>query len=124
MDAEAKKMIGHLWADTGERMDPEEAGIDRAKGWDRDYEQEGTGKYPRRAVSNQLRREIQGALVEKMLYGAPRYAADVNWPLNAYVNYNGLLYRAVVANGPADELAGPESPAGSETRPGAVWRRF
>ena len=33
MDTQAKKILTGAWADTGERVDPEDVGINRAEGW-------------------------------------------------------------------------------------------
>ena len=55
-DAEWKK--AELWADTGDREDPEDVGIDRSVGWPVSYEQRGSGDEPERTVFQQLLREM------------------------------------------------------------------
>ena len=45
-DAEAKKLTP--WADSGDRQDPEDAGLDREIGWTVAYEQAGSGNSPER----------------------------------------------------------------------------
>ena len=99
MDTEAKKFLGKLWAENGDRSDPESKGIDRSKGWDINYEQPGTGKYPERDVFNQMIRELQGAFQEHMLYGFPRWSSDVAWNRYDFVLYSGSLYFATRDNG-------------------------
>ena len=69
-DAEWKK--AELWADTGDREDPEDVGIDRSVGWTVSYEQRGSGDEPERTVFNQLLRELSGLYVMVREYGGPR----------------------------------------------------
>lgn len=114
MDVEAKKFLGDLWAENGDRRTPEEANITRARGWDINYELPGTGKYPERDVFNQLVRELQGAFQEHMLYGIPRWDAGVNYATNAFVQLNGVIYVATQA------ITAP----GDEPGTSSVWRRY
>ena len=78
-DAEAKKLTP--WADSGDRQDPEEAGLDRAAGWTVAYEQAGSGNYPERLVFNQLLRELSGLFQEAL--GAGVYAVERRRRLSA-----------------------------------------
>ena len=120
MDAEAKKFLQNLWADNApiNRQTPESAGIDRTSGWDINYEQRGTGKYPERKVWNQMIRELQGAFREKMVYGFPRWAADVDWKRYDFITYGGGIYFATVDNGPSAAQQA-ETPG-----TGTVWRKY
>lgn len=120
MDAEARKFLGNLWADSAplNRQTPEAVGIERTRGWTLEYEQHGTNKYPERKVWNQLVRELQGAFAESMLYGFPRWAADVDWPQYAFVLHDSKIWHATTANGPNETTAAQEPGTGN------IWRQF
>ena len=119
-DTEAKKFINALWADAApsNRQSPEDAGIDRNFGWDVNYEQPGTGKYPERRVWNQMIRELQGAFREKIVFGLPRWAEDVNWRQDDFVTHNLKIWYATLDHGP------DHTTKGQEPGTGAAWREY
>ena len=120
MDAEAKKFLENLWADeaSANRQDPEAAGIDRANGWDINYEQRGTGRYPERRVFNQLIRELQGAFREHMVFGFPRWDSGVDWAQYSFITHGTNVYYATVNNGPSYPQQAEEPGTGE------VWRLY
>ena len=112
MDTEALRL--ELWAETGDRVDPESVRIDRGDGWTVGYEQTGSGLEPERLVFNQLVRELTGLFIEWAQYGILRYDPDVTYPVLAFAtDSNGNIVRAVEANGPAavGGVRGPETSA-------------
>ena len=120
-DTEAKKLLtAAAWADTGDRVDPEDEGIDRAKGWPVSYEQQGSGKFPERPVFNQLLREQSGFSQDVLRWGYLPWDAEVNYAQYAFViGADGEKYVSNVATGPA---------TGNATNPTAaqqtVWRVY
>ena len=82
-DAEWKK--AELWADTGDREDPEGVGIDRSVGWTVSYEQRGSGDEPERTVFNQLLRELSGWAVDQLRMGVLQWDEDVDYVAAAFV---------------------------------------
>ena len=113
-DTEAKKIIGNLWADSGDRTDPDDTTLTpplvRTDGWGTTFSAV-DGDTPRRAVVNQRFRELDGAAEEFLVEGVPEWDTDVNHPVNAVKKRSGVLYRATVANGPS---------TGNETDPDTV----
>ena len=122
MDAEARKILGGVWAsgDMADREDPEDVGIDRGNGWDLSYEQRGSGNTPERTIFNQRCRELGGGFAEKATEGIVPWDEDVNYPQHAFAKRasDGALVVALVDNGPATGNAtDPETP-------GEVWRIY
>ena len=97
-DAEWKK--AELWADTGDREDPEDVGIDRSVGWPVSYEQRGSGDEPERTVFNQLLRELSGWAVDQLRMGVLQWDEDVDYADAAFVTTEDGLHVALQANGP------------------------
>lgn len=119
MDTQAKKIIGNVWAINapGERQTPEDVGIVRGDGWDLDYEQAGTFKFPERKVINQLLCEITSALNDKLVYGLCRWDVDVDWEQHDFITHEGNMYVALQASGPGN--GGAEEPG-----TGTKWRLY
>ena len=98
-DAEALKMA--LWADTGERQTPEEAGFSRQSGWPVAYEQIGTEKFPERLVFNQLLRELTGLFLEMIAYGVLSWDDGTNYSHHAFaLGSDGSIHRTLRDSGP------------------------
>ena len=108
MDAEAKKILKGLWANSGDRVDPDSATINpslvRTVGYTTPFSSTQT---PRRQVVNQLLRELQGAAHDGMTEGLRFYDATVDYKVNANCSYLGNAYRAVTANGPSSTAVSP-----------------
>lgn len=117
VDAQALK--ARLWADTGDRQDPEDAGIDRADGWDVTYEQLGSGSFPERAVFNQLLRELTGFHADLIAQGVLAWDPHVDYLHPAFTVTATGMHVSLRASGPA---------AGGAADPDAVgqtaWRRY
>ena len=119
VDAEAKKILTGLWADTGDRTDPEDLGVDRAGGWDVAYELPGTGREPERTLGNQRFRELDGWAADRMRGGIPGWDGEINYLEHAFVTVGGALYVANRVTGPeTDNTTSPD--ATGQT----VWRRY
>lgn len=71
MNEHAKKLIDNEWAidAPGNRQTAEEVGVDRRTGWNLDYEQAGTNKFPQRTLFNELLYQYSSAFNEHMKYG-------------------------------------------------------
>lgn len=119
MNEEARKIIGNLWAEDAptERDTPEDVGIDRNIGWDLNYEQIGTLKFPERKVFNQLLRELTGAFNEHLQYGLPRWDDGVDWDQFTFLTHDGRIYVALQASGPNN--GGAQEPG-----TGSKWRLY
>lgn len=124
MDAEARKIIGNVWAsaDAADRENPEDLGISRRVGWPVSYEQVGTGDEPERTIFNQRFREWDGIFELKMRMGGVM-------PWNEGINYfqwaraigsDGQKYMALRATGPAHGNAIAPTEDERET----VWRLY
>ena len=122
LDAEAKKILGGLWADSGDRTDPDDAGLtpalDRADGWPDSFSM-ASGDTPRRRVMNQIFRELQGAATDGMRQGLRFWDAEVDYLENATVTQAGIAYRATAATGPATSNATDPATVGQ-----TVWTRL
>ena len=131
MDAEAKKILTGLWADAGDRTDPDDPSLtpvlSRATGWGSTFSAD-SGDTPRRRVVNQRFRELDGVAADGMKQGVRFWDADIDYERHATTNRNGRLYQALVANGPAtsnatDPLTAGQvvwnSIAGKQTNPSA-----
>ena len=123
VDTQAKKI--RLWAEDGDRQDPETVGLDRAEGWPADYEQFGSGETPERTVFNQLFRELTGWARDVMGRGVLLWDAEIDYPVGAFVVANDdslspvrVLYVAVAASGPS--TGGAVVPVTDDM----VWRRY
>ena len=114
-DTEAKKIVsGGLWADSGDRTDPDDAtlspALSRTTGWPSSFSAP-DGNTPRRRVMNQKFREFDGAASDAIRFGGPYpYDADVNYYQHARCTVGANEYRAVRANGP-DESGGAVNPS-------------
>ena len=115
-DAEAKKI--ELWADGGDRADPEDVGIDRSVGWPVSYEQVG-GNNPSREIWNQIFRELSGWSLDRLRMGVPRWDSDVNYIHPAFVTAGDDLYVSLESNGPDTGNATNPTTAGQ-----TIWRIY
>ena len=119
-DTEAKKILTGLWADTGDRTDPDDLGLSRTTGWPVAYEQIGSGFEPERAVFNQRLRELDGAFADEMRYGIGPWDAAIDYYRHARVTDSASRKMiATVATGPATGNATDPAAAGQ-----TVWRPF
>ena len=117
-DVEAKKLTP--WADSGDRQDPEDAGLDRAAGWTVAYEQAGSGNYPERLVFNQLMRELSGLFQEALGAGVMQWSAGVDYRHTAFVGgSDGFLHVSLRSSGPATGDAEDPAADGQTT-----WRIY
>lgn len=119
-DTEAKQILGNLWADTGDREDPEDVGIARTTGWPVSYEQIGSGSEPERTVFNQLLRELNGWASDRMRMGIGQWDIEVDYLHPAFATTSSGLWTTNGAN------TGPTY--GNATDPDAddqtAWRRY
>ena len=95
MDSEFKKALaGALWAETGDRVDPESNEltpvISRAAGYPPSFS---TTETPYRARLNQLFREMYGALPH-VREGVPQYDSEVAYKEGSITQVAGTLYYA------------------------------
>ena len=119
-DTEAKNLLAGLWADTGDRTDPEDLGLTRTTGWPVAYEQLGSGAEPERALFNQRFRELDGAFADEMRYGIGPWDADIDYHQHARATDSaGRKMIATVATGPRSGNATDPAVAGQ-----TVWRPF
>ena len=111
-DSEARRIIGNLWASTGERELPETTTLTpplvRTTGWSPTFSVAG-GDTLRREVWNQRLREIDGLAASTMQFGIEPYDADIDYPQGAKCRIDGTIYSALAANGPTGGNA--ESPS-------------
>ena len=119
-DAEWKK--AELWADTGDREDPEGVGIDRSVGWTVSYEQRGSGDEPERTVFNQLLRELSGWAVDQLRMGVLQWDEDVDYVDAAFVTTEDGLHVALQATGPGSGNA--TDPTATQDADDPVWRIY
>ena len=98
MDSEALKI--QLWADDGERTDPEDVGLDRDDGWTVAYEQVASGFEPERVVFNQMFRELTGWARDRMKMGIPTWDPRVNYRHPAFVAHDARIYKSILDTGP------------------------
>ena len=118
VDVEAKKIV--LWAESGDRADPGTLNVDETEGWDDQYEQRGSQRFPERTLTNQLFREFSGGLVE-LFDGLPRWVDDWDYPAMSFVaGSNGRVYLSLVATGPTVDNV--TDPTGDDQR--RVWRPY
>ena len=109
-DAQAKKFLGALWADSGDRTDPDATTLspplNRAEGWPSTFSAPDGNKI-RRRVFNQRLRSLQGAASDHLTLGIGPYDANIDYPQNALVSAGATTYRALVANGPSTTAVAP-----------------
>ena len=100
---EAIKILSGLWAEDGDRIDPDDASLDvvvtRTVGWPDSFS-EAAGNQPPRRIWNQRFRELDGAASDAMRYGILPYDPAVDYPVRGLTAVGRGLYRAVEANGP------------------------
>ena len=80
------------WADTGDRDNPEDAGLDWDKGWTVGYEQQGSGQYPQREVMNQLFHMLTMALTERLSHGILAWDIEVAYDHPAFCIHGGRFW--------------------------------
>ena len=102
------------------RQTPEDAGLTRTLGFTLAYQQQDSGFYPQRRVFNQRYYEWDLAFQHKgIVMGVPEYHAGINYAQHAFCQVEGMLYVALVANGPAS--GNVTSPTAT---PNTVWREY
>ena len=117
IDAEAKKI--QLWAQDGDRENPEDLGLDRDIGWPAAYEQIGSGRFPERTVFNQLFRELSGWADDLIRFGILPWDENVDYNRFAFVVAGGKLHVAQEATGPVHG-----NPTDPEEAGQTVWRVY
>ena len=121
-DAQAKKILGKLWASgvNAARFAPEDIGLTRTTGWPVAYEQIGSGFEPEREIFNQRFREIDGWAGHNMRTGgAHEWDVDINYYQYARAYVDVHKYVALVATGPKHGNAvHPETPGQN------IWRLY
>lgn len=123
-DSEAKQILGNLWAENGDREEPEDLGLTRTTGWPVAYEQIGAGKEPERTLFNQLLRELTGWASDGYREGVRLWDGDANYAQHAFVQTAEGLYVANRASGPAlGNAVNPltETPQSESQR---IWRKY
>ncbi len=87
MARDADALLIEKWAADGTVQTPENAGVDRATGWDAIYSTpaEAGGKQPERGVVNQLFRELSALAVELNTRGLLEWDSSVSYVHPAYV---------------------------------------
>lgn len=117
---QARKLLGTPWALNGDRISPEELGLDPETGWDVSYEQVGSGSEPERELFNQLLCSLSAAFIDEMRSGIGVYDAEIDYPQYARViDSTGRKMVALAATGPASGNATDPVTPGQE-----VWREF
>ena len=117
-DTESLKFQNALWSESGDREDPESAGLTRTEGWPVAYEQVGANAEPEREVVNQLLREIAGAFQERIRSGGRSpWDQRLDYFQFARVTRGIHIYIATVANGPGHGNATDPSTLGQ-----TIWR--
>ena len=114
----------HPWADSGDRIDPDDSNLavilDRDYGWPLSFSQPG-GNVPRRTVFNQLLREITGMLTEINARGILEYSTQIDYLHPSYVvGADGNIYKSRRINGPSSDNVGAPNTAGNGQ---ANWQR-
>ena len=111
-----------VWASSQTALltDPESVGIDRAEGWDVQYEQVG-GLPPQMQVMQELMHELTSAIVEARDNGLPfDWDERVDYIHPAFVKVDGEIYVSVLDNGPATgNAAQPSTPAAT-----GIWKEY
>ena len=123
-DAAATLATSDSWASDAtlgaqNRTLPEVHGINRRVGFSVAYQQPGTGFFPQRTVFNQRYYEWDEGFKHKILRGVPEWDERINYFQHAFCNLNGILYVALVANGP--EIGNAVSPDAPNN---IVWRIY
>ena len=121
-DAEAKKILAGLWAELGDRVDPDSAtlspAIVRTVGWASSFSSAG-GDTPRRQPVNQKFREFDGAASDSMRYGGPLpYDADIDYYQYGHCTLLLDEYVCNIANGPDTSNVVSPDDAGQ-----TIWER-
>ena len=99
-DAEGLKI--RLWAETGDRQNPEQVGLTRSRGWPVSYEQLGSGDEPERTIFNQLLREISGGILDRSRQGIYQWDSEVTYTHETFVTgSDGKIYVSLTDSGPA-----------------------
>ena len=103
VDTEAKKILEGLWADSGDRLNPDDASLtpilSRDTGWTSPFSAT-DGDVPRRRVMNQRFRELDGVASDTMREGLLAWDTDIDYRADAIVQAGSKLWRATVATGP------------------------
>lgn len=108
------------WAENGDRMTPEQMGVDRDHGLGAEFSQLGGRNVPRE-LFNQLMREKTGFMYSANRYGSiPEWSADIDWKHYAFcIGSDGVLYRSLENSGPTTGDAAEPTQAGQ-----TKWERY
>ena len=114
---EAIKVLTGLWADEGDRIDPDDASLDvtlaRGTGFPASFSEDAGNNVPRR-VWNQRFRELYGAARGALRFGIEPYDADIDYPQGGRCAVGRDVYYALTANGPTtSDAVHPQSPGQS-----------
>ena len=100
---EALKILGGLWAEDGDRVDPDDSSLTvtvaRTTGWPQSFSAD-AGNNASRRVWNQRIRELQGAATYALRFGIDPYDAAVDYPVGGRCAVGRDIYHALAANGP------------------------
>ena len=123
-DSAARLATNVSWASdatqgAGNRQLPEDANIRRTIGFGVAYQQPGTGFFPQRRVFNQRYFEWDEGFKHKLVLGIPDWDSRINYFQHAFVQVGGILYVALVENGP--EIGNGANPTDAAQ---AVWRLY
>ena len=110
-DSEAKKILDGLWADSGDRTDPDDTTVTpvlvRTTGWPAEYSAT-DGETPKRRRMNQRFREVDGAASDSMRWGGTLpYDDEIDYLQWAHSTIDADEYVCNVANGPASTVVSP-----------------
>ena len=117
VDAQALKI--ELWAEDGDREEPETVGIDRARGWTVEYEQLNSGSEPERTVFNQLMRELCGWALTRIREGVGVWDGRVDYEHPAFCATTAGLHVSLESSGPSYGNAADPTSDGQ-----TVWRVY
>ena len=123
-DAAARLATSDSWASDAtlgaeNRTLPEDEGITRTRGFGIAYQQPGTGFFPQRTVFNQRYFEWDEGFKHKLVSGIPEWDSRINYFQHAFCQIAGILYVALVENGP--EIGNGADPTDASQ---TVWRVY
>ena len=119
--SDGTKAIGPAWASaaTADRTAPDDSALTPplviADGWPDSFSTAG-GNTPRRPVFNELFYRQDSAILDWLNYGIPPWDTDVDTLAGGVKQVNGVIYRALVDNGPTYSNATDPTAAGQ-----TVW---
>ena len=119
--SDGTKAIGPAWASaaTADRTAPDDTSLTPplviADGWPDSFSTAG-GNTPRRPVMNELLYRTDSAILDWLNYGIPPWDTDIDTLAGGVKQVNGVIYRALVDNGPTYSNASDPTAAGQ-----TVW---